>query len=75
MEYEYKDLPKQVLYDANKVKWIIEWVYNPKLCISNMAGFYVWIHVDGDNEEFSGEIAETYGEAFEQLIQGGYFYE
>lgn len=54
---------KQFFYDANLVKWVLEYVEDER---------YWWIHVDGDNEKYSGETADTLGHAFENIVTDGY---
>jgi hypothetical protein len=59
-------MEKIVFYDANKIKWVIE--------LDPRNGMY-WGHVDGDNEEFSGEVGNTIGSVFEELAEDGYMEE
>ena len=66
---------REVFYDANKVKWVIETVHDYTCGAADHNGNYVWIHVDGDNERFSGAIGTTFAEAWEEFREGGYLYE
>ena len=53
-----------ILYDANMVKWVIE--QDPR------NGMW-WGHVEGDNEEFSGEVSSTFSGVIRLLHLDGYF--
>jgi hypothetical protein len=66
---------REVFYDANMVKWVIETVHDPACGASDYNGNYVWIHVDGDNEQYSGAIGETFGDAWAEFREGGYLEE
>ena len=62
----------QFFYDANKVKWMVEEVTTDK---RGYLDNYIWIHVEGSNEQYSGFVGETIEQAFEEFLEGGYLYE
>jgi hypothetical protein len=63
-------MDKQYFYDANKFKWVLEFV---PATFNDCS--YWWIHVDGDNEKYSGFVGQSIDGVFGEFVQGGYLYE